>query len=239
MPSTVTLLPSSTGMNAGSTTDIDGVTYTQLASAQTNRIDKSSTGTNSAAFTTDNQICWMKNFFNDNQIPAGATILGIEIVAIDTGGGESGGSYLGSAGSSSGGFKFRAYLHNGTSFSSPLEHKLSVDSITGITSTDSGASLTYSGGVRHYFNNTASDDNILYGAANDLSGLSWNASNQAEFGFAVTFTEETGTGVGIWLRGISMRATYSTGFGKKVCNLTATSVSNFGVPTSIINIPSS
>ena len=238
MPVTSIEGPHTQGANAGATVTIGGTDFTQVAQVQYDRVKEGSTGSATGVLSSNDEVLFMKNFFNDNQIPSGATIDGIEIVAgTDFDG--SGNGYIGSSGGSSGGFKIRAFLYNGTAFSSALEHKQSVDSISGITSTDSGTSLTWSGASRFYANNSTGDD-ILYGADDELSGLSWNASDQAEWGFAITFTEESGTGVGLWHRGIGLRCTYTvSGFSKVICGkASAAKVSNIAAPTSVINIAS-
>ena len=179
----------------------------------------------------------MKNFFNDTQIPSGATVTGIEVVATTQSSNLN--SYFASAGLSSGEFKFTWFFYNGSAFSSALAHVGDVSGITGITSTDSGASLTFNGGNRKYLNSTPGDD-VLFGGTSDLSGLSWDPANQAEFGLAVTITDLSGTAIGAWVRGIGLRCTYSTGFGKVACGIsTAAIISGINVPTSVINITSS
>ncbi len=231
--------PHTAGASAGGTVTIGGDDYTQVASTQTDRLKENATGTAAGTVTADNYCIFMKDFFNDNQIPAGATINGIEVVAgTDFDGG--GNSYLASSGGSFGATcKIRAYLYNGTSFSSALAHKIDVSGITGITSTDSGASLSIDGASRYYANNSAGDD-VLYGGTADLSGLSWDAGDQDEWGFAIGLTDETGTMTFVWSRGIGLRCTYTTGFGKVACGIsTASTISGIDVPTSVIGIASS
>ena len=101
-------------------TDIgDGVNYASISSTQANRVLETSTGADAMAATSTPSGVRFFNFFNSSQIPAGATILGVEVVAgTDFDG--SGNSRIGSYGSSTGTFDVECYLYNGTSYSSKL-----------------------------------------------------------------------------------------------------------------------
>ena len=99
-------------------TDIgDGVNYASISSTQRNRVLETSTGANAMAATATPSGVLFKGFFNANQIPAGAVILGVEVIGgTDFDG--SGESFIGSFGSSTSTFDVECYLHNGTSYSS-------------------------------------------------------------------------------------------------------------------------
>ena len=171
-------------------TDIgDGVNYASISSTQRNRVLENSTSANAMAATATPSGVLFFNFFNDSQIPIEATILGVEVVAgTDFDG--SGESFIGSFGSSTGTFDVECYLHNGTSYSSKLTWDNSV-SISNFALSNSDTTATYSAGNVRYKNNTSGDD-LLFGGPADLSGLSWDPANQANFGFALSMPAALG-----------------------------------------------
>ena len=48
-----------------------------------------------------------------------------------------------------------------------------------------------------------------FGGTSDLAGLSWNPTDQANFGFALTFQNESSAMVAGIIRGFGLRVTYS------------------------------
>ena len=187
-------------------TDIgDGVNYASISSTQRNRVLETSTGANAMAATATPSGVLFKSFFNANQIPAGATILGVEVIGgTDFDG--SGEAFIGSFGSSTSTFDVECYLHNGTSYSSKLTWDNSV-SISNFALSNSDTTAEFDGGNVRYKNNTSGDD-VLFGGPADLAGLSWDPANQSDFGFALTFQNEAGSMVAGTLRGLGLRVTY-------------------------------
>ena len=202
MPVTSIEGPHSTG-NVG--TDIgDGVNYASISSTQMNRVKENSTGASAMAATATPSGAKFFNFFNASQIPSDATINGVEVVfGTDFDG--SGNSNIGSFGSSGGDFVVECYLHNGTSYSSKLTY---LSDPAGVTLSNSDTTATFSGANIRYVNNTSGDD-VGFGGTSDLSGLSWDPADQASFGFALTFQNETSNMVAGILRGFGLRVTYS------------------------------
>ena len=193
--------------NAGNVgTDIgDGVNYASISATQMNRVKETSTGASAMAATATPSGAKFFNFFNASQIPSDATILGVEVVfGTDFDG--SGEAYIGSFGSSGGTFDVECYLHNGTAYSSKLVWVAGAQ--TGITLSAGNDSAEFSGGNKRYVNTTSGDD-VGFGGTSDLSGLSWNPANQADFGFAITFQNESSAMVAGILRGVGLRVTYS------------------------------
>ena len=97
----------------------DGITYG--AWSQPQRIHSTATGSSAAVATAINKGTLWTNCFNSSQIPSGATVTGIELVAgVDFDG--SGNSNFGNAGSTGASetATYQMYLYNGTSYSSPL-----------------------------------------------------------------------------------------------------------------------
>jgi len=198
--------------NAVVGTDIgDGVTYGAWSNPQ--RVHRTSTGSSAAVATAANKGTVWTGCFDASQIPSGATITGVELVAgTDPDG--SGNSNIGTAGSTgaSESMTFQMYLYNGTSYSSPLTF---LSTPSGGSLNGDSTELTLTGANKRYVNMTAGDD-IMAGSSTSLSGLSWDPVDQARFGFAITSIAVSATPVGIVVRGIGLRVTYSTQFPDKV-----------------------
>ena len=182
----------------------DGVTYfswlypTRMYSGGSNAC---------VSLTTNNGTLWTGCF--SSQIPSTATITGVELVG-------SGNSRFGNAGSTSSGetFTYMMRLYNGTSFSSPLTF---LSTPTGGSLNGDSTELTLDGSNRYYVNNTSGTD-VFAGANDSLSGLSWNPSDQANFGFTIYTIAETGTAVAAILGegNMGLRVTYLEQFPDKV-----------------------
>jgi hypothetical protein len=188
-------------------TDIgDGVNYASISSTQANRVLETSAGSSAMAATATPSGVLFTNFFNASQIPAGATILGVEVVfGTDFDG--SGNSNIGSFGSSTGTFDVECYLHNGTSYSSKLTF---LSTPSGVTLSNSDTTAEFNGANRRYVNTTLGDD-VGFGGTADLAGLSWDPADQANFGFAITFQNESSGMVAGITRGFGLRVTYQEG----------------------------
>ena len=121
-------------------------------------------------------------------IPATATITGVELVGAGT-------ARFGNAGSTSAGetFTYKMRFYNGSSYSSPLTF---LSTPSGGSLNGDSTELTLDGSNKYYVNNTSGTD-VLAGANDSLSGLSWDPSDQADFGFAIYIVAESGTAVGI------------------------------------------
>ena len=187
----------------------DGVTYASSGTTNINRVLHTTTSPATGAYAINATSAEGGDLFIgyfSNEIPDGATILGIEVVAgTDFDG--SGNSYIGAFGSSSGNGILRCYIHNGTSYSAALAWDTS--GYTGITLSDANTTATFTGANKRYKNTTTGDD-ILFGASDDLSGLAWDPSDQADFGFAIAATATSGTFTVGFLRGLGLRITYRT-----------------------------
>jgi hypothetical protein len=142
-------------------------------------------------------------------IPATAAITGVELVGAGT-------ARFGNAGSTSVGetFTYKMRFYNGSSYSSPLTF---LSTPAGGTLNGDSTELTLDGTNRYYVNNTSGTD-VLAGANDSLSGISWDPSDQADFGFAIYIVAESGTAVAI-ISGqgdMGLRITYSEQFPDKV-----------------------
>ncbi len=192
----------------------DGTTYGSWTGPD--RLFATATGTSIAASATAAGIgnVWT-DCFHDNQIPSGATITGVELVAgTDPDG--SGNSYFATAafGHSSAEKTLQVFFYNGTSYSSAVTFPGSLS--TGVTLNGAADELTFTGNNRFYVNSDATEE-VLAGANDSLFGLSWDPSNQSDFGFAVTVLSTNAFfSIPLLIRGIGMRITYSTGFADKV-----------------------
>lgn len=218
MPTTDILGPTS---NAAVGTGIgDGISYG--AWGQPQRIHSGSSFSSATFAVTPNKGTVWKSIFDD-EIPLDATIIGVELMGgTDFDG--SGNSRIANAGSTGGtsSMTYQMYLYNGSAYSAPLAFK----------STPSGGSLngdstelTLTGANKSYVNNSAGDD-LMAGAADSLSGISWDPNNQDDFGFAITTIAESGSAVAVVLRGVGLRVTYeeASGFGHKTITVAAASI---------------
>ena len=190
------------GTGLGDGTNYGGWLYPQ-------RIHRASTGSNAAVVTLKNKGTLWDSCLDVGEIPSSAVITGVELVAgLDTDG--SGNSYLGNAGStgSTESMTYKMYLYNGSSYSSALTF---LSTPSGGSLNGDSTELTLTGANKSYVNNTTGDD-LMAGSSTGLSGLSWDVANQVDFGFAFITAAQSGTPIGIALRGIGLRITYSTSF---------------------------
>ena len=197
----------------------DGITYTAFGFPT--RILRDQTSSNACTVTAANVGNVWFNCFDSSQIPSTATILGVEIVAgVDFDG--SGNSNIGTFGStgSTESISLRVYLYNGVNYSSALAFDGTAR--TGFTYSDSDTTVTLLGANRRYLG--LSTLGTLFGGPTDLSGLSWDPANQADFGFAVTSTAVVNTPVAGIIRGIGLKVYYSETDPVKLLNLPGTSI---------------
>ena len=189
----------------------DGVTYG--AWSQPQRLHRATTGSSAAVATVANKGTIWDGCFDATQIPSGAVITGVELVAgLDPDG--AGNSNIGNAGStgSSESMTYQMYLYNGSSYSSPLAF---LSTPSGGSLNGDSTELTLTGANKRYVNTTTGDD-LMAGSSTGLSGLSWDPADQADFGFAFTSIAVSATPVGVIVRGIGLRVTYSVQFPDKV-----------------------
>jgi len=197
----------------------DGTNYGAFSNPQ--RLHRTSAGSSASTVTAADKGTRWYNCFDSNQIPSAATILGVELVAgIDfDGSGDSSFGTFGSTGATES-ITFKAFLYNGTSYSSALTYD--GNTRTGITYSDSDTAATFLGANRRYLG--LSTLGTLFGGPTDLSGLSWNTANQADFGFALISTAVVNTPVAGIIRGIGLKVYYSESDPVKLLNLPGTSI---------------
>lgn len=169
------------------------------------------------------------NYFNSlsggSPIPAGSNILGIEIVAPNT-------ERIWTSGGSFGNAWWRVYVHNGTSYSDPIEWDSSA-SYSGWTFSDSDRKAEVTGNTKAYKNNSSGED-VLFGAADDLHGLSWDVNDQEDWGIAVVAGHNGGANTAVTgiERGMGMRVTYEAG------GATTKTVSGISTPSKVLDLSS-
>ena len=194
------------------------------------------------ATSTDNPIvvvqetpmgAFYNNFFNSSQIPSYATIKGVEVVATSVTFNDSlRHSSIRSSANSFGSFEVKCYLHNGISYSSALIW----DTHPGISLSDDSRTAEFDGSNKKYKNDSAGDD-VLFGGPNDLSGLTWDPSNQSGFGLAFTFINEIDNPVMIFSRGIGLRVTYDIPVRPKVIVNTGTKAKLISGKLKVTEVP--
>lgn len=169
---------------------------------QPDRIHINQTGSNAAfAVAAGRRNTWYQCF--SNEIPEGATIDGVECFFS----GSTGVNGIGTAGSTGAAESatFDLRLYNGSSYSSVLYSFTAV-------------------GPNDY-------DNPIIGGPTDLSGLSWDAANQANFGFDIECSAVVDTPVAVITRGIQMKVYYSTsgargGISSRISRIQSSSTTN-------------
>ena len=196
----------------------DGTNYGSFSNPQ--RLYRTAGGSSAATVTTSGKgTLWYNCFVSE--IPSSATIQGIEIVAgVDFDG--SGNSNIGNFGSTgtTETITMQMYLYNGTSYSSALQ----FDGIarTGISYANNNTEITFTGANRRYLG--LSTLGTLVGGASDLSGLAWDPTNQADFGFALTTIGVTATPVSGIIRGIGLKAHYTTATPTRLLNYSGSQI---------------
>lgn len=153
------------------------------------RLHRDQVITPSAAATNSTYGSTWYNCFDATQIPLGATIDGIELVSttINTGTG-----FFGTAGSTGAGEigTIRIYFYNGSSYSTDVY----ANAFTG---------------PNDYFPVPNGGGQVIAGGPVDLSGLSWNPADQANFGFRIDVTAVVATPVLIAVRGLALKVYYT------------------------------
>jgi len=154
------------------------------------RVHRNSTFSSAAVATAANRATVWYNCFDSNQIPAGATIDGIELVSETI---NSGIGRIGTAGATgpteSATMSIR--LYNGSSYSSSLY------------------SNTFVGSNDYYPSSGAGTGVVLVGGPTNLVGLSWDPADQADFGFRIDVDSIVATPVAVALRGLALKVYYT------------------------------
>ena len=197
----------------------DGNTYASFSNPQ--RIYRTTTGASASTTTTALKGNLWFNCFDSGQIPTGATITGVEIVAgVDFDG--SGNSNFGTFGTTGAteSITFSMRLYNGVAYSQRLAYDGAVRA--GITYGTGELDATFLGGNRRYLG--LSTLGTLFGGASDLSGISWDPTNQADFGFAFYSTAIVNTPVAGILRGIGLKVYYTDATPVRLLNFAGTEI---------------
>ena len=198
----------------------DGTTYGAWSSPQ--RLHNGSVGSSATVATSAGKGTVWTGCFSSGDIPSGATVLGVEIVAGDDSDG-SGVGYIGNAGSTgaSESSTLQLFLYNGTSYSSALVFTHALGS--GITLNGDSDELTVTGANKKYANDDSNVDSLA-GASDSLSGLSWSPSDQASWGFAITLKAVSATPVAVALRGLGLRVTYASFYSNTVLGIAPSNI---------------
>jgi hypothetical protein len=156
---------------------------------QPQRLHRTQTSS-SAAFTVSSNIATLwYNCFDSNQIPAGATINGIELVSETI---NSGTGRIGTAGSTgpTESATMSIYLYNGSTYSTSLYSNTFTDS-------------------NDYYPDPYGSGEVLVGGPTNLVGLSWDPADQANFGFRIDVDSITATPVSVASRGLALKVYYT------------------------------
>jgi hypothetical protein len=153
------------------------------------RLHRDQTGVTSAAAVNTTYGSTWYNCFDSGQIPVGATIDGIELISETI---NSGTGFFGTAGSTGAAESgtIEIYFYNGSSYSTAVY------------------SNTFTG-ANDYFPVPNGGGQVIAGGSSDLSGLSWNPSNQSNFGFRIDITAIVGTPVLVTDRGLALKVYYT------------------------------
>jgi hypothetical protein len=197
----------------------DGGSYDTPVSSYNNRLlfdPITSTGTFALNGTNMPKGLRLRNFFGNSEedtIPSNAEIVGVSLLAVSDPDG-TGEGYIGSAGpqGNSARFDMECYFYNGTTYSDKLTWDVdnAPDGMTFFSTTGGvNSRARFTGPNVHYKNDTDLRD-ILFGGENDLSGLSWDPANQANFGFSMIWLAPGGAGTVLASvqRGLTMKVSY-------------------------------
>ena len=186
----------------------DGTNYGAFSNPS--RVHATSTGNgNSLALSNTKGTLWF-NCCNNSQIPSGSRIDGVEFVGGADPDGVGNGYLARSTSDANAVFTFRVFLWNGSSYSSALPILLgNVGNIW--TLSNNNTELNSAGSGFNAYPNTTTTGAVYAGGTSNLSGLSWSASNQADFGFAITATDRSGQIYPFVARGVGLRITYTEG----------------------------
>ena len=153
-----------------------------------------------------------------SEIPSNATITGVQLMADNY-------ATFGNAGSTgfSESLTYRMYLYDGVDYvaipflSTPTGGSLSSDSME----------LTLTGSNRYYVNNT-NDRNVLGGYSTSTLGLTWNPSNQNDFGFVILTNAQVDTPVGVIIGegNMGLRVWYETGYPNTIDGIAPLDIDN-------------
>lgn len=175
-----------------------------------NRLYRTATLTSAAAAVNTTYATTWYNCFDSVQIPIGATIEGIELVSTTINGGDGKVGTAGSTGAAESG-TLEIYFYNGTSYSSSV-----------FTQTFNGPN--------DYFPSPSGGGQIIAGGPTNLAGLTWNPSDQSNFGFRIDVTSIVATPVLVAIRGLALRVYYSTVVGptniSSIDNVLSNTISN-------------
>ena len=154
------------------------------------RVYRTSTFSSAAVATAANRATVWYNCFDSNQIPAGATIDGIELVSETI---NSGNGRIGTAASTTAteSVEMSIYLYNGSSYSSVLYNN------------------TFTGPNDYYPSSGAGTGVVLVGGPTNLVGLTWDPADQANFGFRIDVDSVVLTPIAVALRGLALKVYYT------------------------------
>lgn len=205
----------------------DGITYVSWTNATRVHVGGSNAAVASGTTAGNRGNVWTGCF--SNEIPTNSTILGVELVG-------SGNSRFGNAGSTGASetITYQMRFWNGSTYSAPL---VFLSTPTGGSLNGDSTQLTCTGGNRYYVNNTSGTD-IFAGASDSLSGITWDPSDQANFGFAILTSAYTDTPIGVILGegNLGLRVTYTSQYTNTVKGIAPSNISKIlGIATSAVS----
>ena len=154
------------------------------------RVYRTQTASSAAVAAAANLATVWYNCFDSNQIPANATIDGIELVSETI---NSGNGRIGTAGATgpTESATVSVRLYNGSSYSSVLYNN------------------TFTGSNDYYPSSGAGTGVVIVGGPTNLVGLTWDPADQADFGFRIDVDSIVLTPVVVALRGLALKVYYT------------------------------
>jgi hypothetical protein len=174
------------------------------------RLHRTNTGNDASGYSGGNQgTIWTGCF--GSEIPAGATINGFEITSETINSKKGNIGSFGSSGATEEAL-FSLHLWNGSTLSSAIEmHDL--NSTSGVTYSSGNTLVNFVGANKRHPSGapfgTYGDGSVMAGSPTELGGLSWNVSEQGDFGFGIKVTTIVGTPTYGATLGISLKCYYT------------------------------
>ena len=182
--------------------------------SQPQRVHENVSGASASGFSGTNRGHIWKGIFS-SEIPSGATVNGFEIISTIYNSSRGNIGTFGSTGSSES-VTFNIFLWNGVDLSSAIPFQNVSTGVSGISLANSDKDVTFLGpNKRHPAlpSSNQGNDTVMAGTPTETGGLSWNVTDQANWGFGLKAISITNTPVYGAIRGIGLKCYFTAAGG--------------------------